>query len=327
MSALFRKRSEAFTLIELLVVIAIIAILIALLLPAVQQAREAARRTQCKNNMKQLGLALHNYESTFSTFPAVIVATPQTHWVPYIFPYIEQKVPYDFNVNFNHANNGTLINPQTGRTNNSTIISVLICPSAPNAGDRLSLAPASPQAAPTDYGAFINISSGVSPNPYLEAPTGSPYYGMNLATNPYFTDPQYPGIMGLNVFRKIRDVTDGMSNTILLVEVAGRPQWWQKGKLIDPAPASAAVTPAFNGWWANVRGSISAAGFDPNNPSAPVGACAVNCTNANEPYSFHTGGTQLLMGDGAVRFVNQSIPYFLMTALRTRSFGEVVGEY
>lgn len=324
MFASVNQRRRAFTLIELLVVISIIAVLIALLLPAVQQAREAARRTQCKNNLKQLGLAVHNYESTFSTVPPVILAAPQTAWAPFLFPYIEQKIPYDFNVAWNHANNATIVNPQTGRTNNQAVIKVLVCPSAPGTSDRLSLAPASPQAAPTDYCPFINLSVTAFPNPNLTAVTGSPYFGMNLSGNSYFDDPQYPGIMGLNVFRKMRDVTDGLSNTILMVECAGRPQVWEKGKLINPAPTGPGVSAAFNGYWANVRCSINSYGFDPNNPASPVGPCAVNCSNASEAYSFHTGGAQILMGDGSVRFISANIPYFLLTAMRTRSFGEVI---
>ncbi len=316
------RRCKAFTLIELLVVIAIIAILIALLLPAVQQAREAARRTQCKNHLKQLGLALHNYESTYTTFPALIFATPQTSFVPYTFPFLEQNAPYDTNVAWNHPNNATTINPLIGKTNNSQLINVYICPSSPSAVSRFSTAPASPGAAPADYCGMINIPTGAAANaPGLVAVPGSPYFGRDL-NNSYWE--LYPGIMGLNVCRKVRDVTDGMSNTILLVEAAGRPQWWEMGKLKDPAPASAAVTPAFRGWWANPAYGINSYGFDPYSAATIGGQCAINCSNATEVYSFHTGGAHVLMGDGSVRFLNANMPYFLLTAMRTRGFGEVV---
>jgi len=126
-----REKRRAFTLIELLVVIAIIAILIALLLPAVQQAREAARRTQCKNNMKQIGLALHNYESTSTCFPLGSNASWDRipNWRLQIFPYLEQANLYsrmDFNLSFS----GLVTNANTTALSNNKI-ATYICPSSP----------------------------------------------------------------------------------------------------------------------------------------------------------------------------------------------------
>jgi prepilin-type N-terminal cleavage/methylation domain-containing protein len=146
MSSFARPRRAGFTLIELLVVIAIIAVLIALLLPAVQQAREAARRTQCKNNLKQLGIALHNYLSTHSVFPPSgcisMATTSQQPWSAqaFVLPYLEGNNIYaniDFSLGYHHPVN-TSAYPPFGPA--ATRVPVLICPSDPNDRPRMSAA-------------------------------------------------------------------------------------------------------------------------------------------------------------------------------------------
>lgn len=309
------ERKFGFTLVELLVVIAIIGVLVGLLLPAVQAAREAARRMQCSNNFKQVGLAVLNYESTYSRLPCATRATTnptsQHGWVPAIFPYMELgNIPYNFNLSWNDASNSTALTVN-GKAVNQLVIPALICPSAPAAESRLG----ANNAAPSDLTIFINPIA--QPNPFLTGPSASPYFPNNLPA----ADSTYHGALGLNVFRRLGEITDGTSNTIVTVECAGRNQLYVMGKIVTPTPAG---TPAATGAWANPRVGIVASGYDPANPAAPIGPCAINCTNASNVYSFHTGVAHVGMLDGSVRGLAATTPLYLLTALRTRNGGEVV---
>jgi prepilin-type N-terminal cleavage/methylation domain-containing protein len=197
----------AFTLIELLVVIAIIAILIGLLLPAVQKVRAAAARTSCANNLKQIGLALHNYHATYDGFPPAksIPTTGVNHcWATLILPYVEQENlyrQYNFAANWSaKANDSGVIQTQ---------IKTFICPAAPSAPPRT----AANSRGVLDYPA---ISELVRPNPY--ALNGVPP-----------ADPTYIGVLGNNVKRRVTDITDGSSNTLVVAEDAGRNQVWEMG--------------------------------------------------------------------------------------------------
>ncbi len=257
-----RKRLRAFTLIELLVVIAIIAILIALLLPAVQQAREAARRSQCRNNMKQLGLALHNYHDNFGRFPRACYwqfcaggttngicnnPQPRNHtFLSMLLPYIDQAPMY------NTLQPGTLRMDQhlaaggNGATALTTPLTVFRCPSdtAPpmnnfNAGMG---ANATQQ---TDFGTYArqgwNGTAMVpiaTSNYVINADTGdsnTPAVGVNnSAVNPY--GPPL-GVAWANSRVGFHEVTDGLSNTIMLAEAGARPQNW-RGKTRAPTPSA-----------------------------------------------------------------------------------------
>ena len=205
--------SRGFTLIELLVVIAIIAILIALLLPAVQQAREAARRTQCKNNMKQLGLACFNYESTFNRFPTAGEGTNRsnpgsvtgtTHQQmgyslqTYILPFIDQTPAYNtINFSYHYSSGGVLAG--------QTTIPAFICPSNPLGGQKDNMGFAGNDYMPVAY-EDIDPTTGTRSKPALPALNGEAY-----------SDSAY-GLFG----NKIAQITDGTSNTVAVFEDAGR---------------------------------------------------------------------------------------------------------
>jgi prepilin-type N-terminal cleavage/methylation domain-containing protein/prepilin-type processing-associated H-X9-DG protein len=291
-----RRPYVGFTLIELLVVIAIIAVLIALLLPAVQKVREAAMRTQCTNHLKQLGLALHNYHDARGGFPRTPYAPPGTtgvqhSWVPQIFPYIEETALaalYRFDVNWSDPANAQAI-AATPR--------VLYCPSA--GPPRLN-----GQRAVTDY---VVVTGFQNPNPFL---------------NPF--PPSDSSVLTGNVNRRLTDIPDGTSTTMLVTEDAGRPRGFTMGVSYGNCPNGGA--------WANTGGPrITAFGWLPGsppqgtcNPDCPPGPCAINCDNYNEIYSFHPGGVNVTFCDGSVRFLKQSINIQLVSQLFSRHGGEVL---
>jgi len=307
-----RKRI-GFTLIELLVVIAIIAILIALLLPAVQQAREAARRSQCKNNLKQLGLAIHNYESTFKGTPAAIyldVNVSATSWTfqVMLLPYLEQATIYN-QLNTSRPPRQAAQTP-AGLALMQTPLPALICPSDPEPGVNRNRP-------------FILLATPAVTTPVL------------LAKNNYMCnegDTDHTGIcISPNDTIKFRDVTDGLSNTFFMGE---------RRSLKGPKIAT-----TLDGPWAGVWAASEISAGNLGNVWAVAGKTEFKMqtgeasgTVAATPIiafsSEHTGGAHFLLGDGAVRFVSENIDGHhdstkkgTYNYLGNRSDGKVVGEF
>ncbi|MDB5347222.1 MAG: hypothetical protein JWP89_5599 [Schlesneria sp.] len=315
-----RLRKHGFTLIELLVVIAIIAVLVALLLPAVQQAREAARRTQCKNNMRQLGLAAHNYHDTYNIVPPGCVAyisppaygTYAAHGTGvFILPFIEQGnlySRYDFNKGFDHNDNQFVVNTQ---------IPAYQCPSTPGGGRTM----ASNNAFASSFGGLPaqNGSNTVATSDY----NGMRWvYDVNATKNTGLMSHIWVLPYSISETSRFADCTDGLSNTILYHEMAGRPTAYRNGK---PAGTSTWVQALWSAPWSFSTGiDIYTSSPDGTTQGGP---CIINCTNEWQPYSFHTGGVQITLADGSGRFLSQNISGKVFWALCGRADGQVVGEF
>ncbi len=344
------RAPAAFTLVELLVVIAIIGILIALLLPAVQAAREAARRAQCSNNMKQIGLGLHNYHDVNRTFPFAFMVDDTTLnvqvWGTRILPYIEQGPLYDQYHNtmpaFNEATG--LGFPAAEVADNMAVIRTeidgFICPSTPGS-DRIyngglpsgSLGSGVPPAdltwtaAPSDYIASL----GVDPNGAFAA---AAYSGGRAALS------KPAGCMvaagdGLGIglpmgSSAIATIRDGTSNTILVGERTGGGNiYLADGRLAPAASPWTELAAANGGGWGDVlngyhyiMGSLDDGTPPPLSPTG--GPCVINCSNARNAgyYSFHPGGAQFLLGDGSVRFVSETVDKYVFASMITRENNE-----
>ncbi|QJW98140.1 DUF1559 domain-containing protein [Frigoriglobus tundricola] len=320
------RSRRGFTLIELLVVIAIIAILIGLLLPAVQKVREAAARMKCANNMKQIGLAIHNYESTFQKIvPSRDYPTFKGGWLVSLLPYIEQNNLYQSMMAVPgangapdpvYANGGMDVPPYS-----NTIVPTYVCPSDPRTGNAFIANPnnltgpystdSSTAHALTDYVAVYgftwvqNLANGELP----ASQQGMMYVPKNPSGPPH---------------KKFGDVTDGLSNTVAVGEKPPISDlswgWWTAGRR-DVV------------WGTESQADAAIATTDQNNAPcndpaphyfrAPVAGGVSNPCNANHFYSLHTGGANWTLGDGSVRFVSYSASSIIVS-MSSISGGEVI---
>jgi len=339
----------AFTLVELLVVIAIIVILVALLLPAVQAAREAARRAQCGNHLKQFGLALYNYQGTHGAFPIgtlhdeveqITSARPEWPTVHhYLLPFLEQAVFYDALTRqaFGFTNgppwagswhpkvpvdDGSHFAPEV----QNLPVAVFLCPSDGEGGPvkNQSWNKASPKYAVSHY---LEIFSGIKDQHWRLGPSHPSY-------NPALNPEEFVATFGLNRGARIRDLSDGTSNTMVMAEyLTGTPDdtreyiWLSRAgfqllyvtqtpnssnpEILHPLCCSQSL-PAMN-LPCILDGSSDSTGNEPDSFASPR--------------SRHSGGVQGLMGDGAVRFFRDSIQLATWRNLRFISDGNVVGEF
>ena len=342
-----KQKRRGFTLIELLVVIAIIAVLIALLLPAVQQAREAARRTQCKNNLKQLGLALMNYESTHKVFPPARIDLSglsyvpggfyQASWTTMCLPYLDQAPlyqTYNFNLTWSDPSN-------LGAT--TANLAAFVCPSAttsritPPATAKDGVGNPYPVGTPygsCDYGSM----NAVRPAYFLS--NGLPVPSMTVATNTASpasaSKYEWDGGLKKGAATPIAAITDGTSNTMMVVEDAGRPQ--------ITILSTTTVATTKDGWgWADIQAGYSLDGATADglivgkaSCTVPAGPCAlttvaapygINMLNDSEMYAFHVGGAHVLMCDGSVRFLSSNISASTLSALATRNASDIAGDF
>jgi len=282
----------------------------------VQKVRDAAARMQCQNNLKQIGLALHGFHDSNEVFPAsgwtqVGIGNPNgkyVGWRPLTLPYIEQEnlqKLYDFTKNWWEGTNPTAA---------GVPVKVYQCPSVPGRRDVTSAIAKSPRPAmtfpvplaPTDYEAIM----GVQP-----ASIDTTLYNANNRFSAMFRNSRV----------RITEVGDGTSMTIMVVECGGRPLVYRQ------RTANRALSNDQGIGWADSEGPFSFDGASADGSQegcTPANGCtsAMNKKNDNEPYSFHSGGSNCLFVDGHVRFVRESIPLMTFAAMCTRDAGEIVND-
>ncbi len=318
-----RRVRDGFTLVELLVVIIIIGILAGLLLPAVQSARESARAANCSSNLRQIGIGLLGYESAHRVFPPsrinVTSPTLQVGWQSMVLPYFEQTATYAIynrRANWWHPTNLEAV---------TTDIPVFRCPSAPT--DR-----ATP---PLNFYTVRGITGGQHVFGYCD------YGAVNAVRNSAYVAARLPSINkreNMGAMGRGPDgvpaatIIDGLSNTIFIAEIAGRPGFYVNGAVGFNPKGGIVNNTNFvaDGWgWADIDNGFSVDGGNivgqTNNTSGsgaitlvPNGICFINCLNDSEMYAFHASGATVLLGDGSVHMMNKNVDGQALIVMLTR---------
>ncbi len=341
----FRNRRIGFTLIELLVVVAIISLLIGLLMPAVQKAREAAAHAKCQNNLKQIALAYLHYESSTGQLPPAYYSgsvknLPAVGWGYFILPFIEQQNLYaQFNPAYAEWDTTHPIRGLTNAQVSATPIPIFNCPSAPTPvgaygpGQPLGVLkyPAIKKTAyvgidvygyPSDYTPFAGpaTAEGNGHAPWAVWP--------NEVAFLWESDPLKPpiGPLRADAKTKLLSITDGMSNTMLIVEAAGRPDFYGANGTFHNGMITGEWN-GFGGWNDPGSGASTQWGWCACPLDLPPGPVVVNGSNDLNIFSFHPLGANVAFCDGSVHFILASVPNYVVGSLLTARGGETTTDF
>ncbi len=330
-----------FTLVELLVVIAIIAVLIGLLLPAVQKVREAAARSKCQNNLKQLVLACHLYENANNGLPLLYSSSSQLGWITQVLPYIEQSNlnnQYNYGQPWFDASNAAAVSER---------MAVLECPTNPVPRVFTATDPsfagqsANPMTtftvAATDYFALSSASSATT----LKAPSTIPagyFYAYPSADPSTDLSGAFGAQASTPASRHLIEITDGLSNTAMITEMSGRPYLYlanrQRVAVADfPSYVSSSSedvsddVPLFYGWGSWAQNNNFGVGTWSADGSMQGGPCAINCSNYRGVYSFHDVGVIAAFADGSIRVLHTGMSPAVFFALVTARGGETIPDF
>lgn len=326
------SKRNGFTLIELLVVIAIIALLMAMLLPAIQRVREAANKMLCGSNMRQIGIAAHNYHNDYNGLPPSRVSknnslapyipanTGRGNMLMYVLPYLEGD-----NTHKGFRQNRDWCDPVNTSSGLLKLpLKMYMCPSSPD-GPRQQVEtgvkyltgflPPYPDATnpnpvegfATDYAPLVQVRS-----------SAQSAVGLGLAL-PYTTaNPPGFGAMRQNTVTNLTHINDGATHTTLVGEMAGRPAWWVRGRFMPGTTVKDCI-------WAAADNNINVTGTDVSGEKNG-GNIVINGRNDGDVYSFHTHGANILFADGSVRFIGENMSAQMLVYLVTRRGGEITLE-
>jgi prepilin-type N-terminal cleavage/methylation domain-containing protein len=315
-------RRRGFSLVELLVVVAIIGTLIGILLPAVQSAREAGRRMSCQNNLRQIGIGFHNYESAHQFFPTMVSAGSVKHnWVAQILPYMEQNplaAIYDYTASFSDAVNQTAV---------QFALPFMSCSSTPGGPleDPYFMNSTSWGSMAADYGGASMVSSSMFSGGHISYSKPGDTKGF-LGASSIITNVGNKGL-------RHKDIVDGTTNTVAAAEMAGRPQIWYFGLRIPDSGTAATMSSTAsyvrNCGWPTINAQ-TVKGFKLDLSKSlpkdqyPTGPQMINGSNNGGIYSFHPSVASLLLVDGSVRVMNDSASADVVAAALTIAGGEMV---
>lgn len=302
--------TRGFTLVELLVVIAIIGVLLAILLPAVQYAREAVRRIQCANNLKQIGIGVQTHHDALRVVPPAgvdgvvltnvhnrfnIPAGMEHGWFVFLLPYMEQQPLFD---KYQLARDWRSAENQVVR---ETQLPLLSCPSTPNQGrlDKTFTGGRTIFAAISDYAPDTSISTRLKSPDLIDV----------------LSDKSPLGMIRVNSLLNFSECSDGLSNTLIIAEDSGRPTRYRtKGKSVAGSCSGAG--------WTDRAAEFVTDGYTLDGTTNP-GPYAINVTNDNEIYSFHPGGASVLFADGSVHFLPDTTDIRIVARLITVAANEI----
>jgi prepilin-type processing-associated H-X9-DG protein len=317
---------SGFSRVELVVTLGVVALGVGILLPAVQAARAKSAQEVCTNNLRKIGIACMEFEETNGGLPprrsSLNNGQPYGGWGAYILPYLgEDSVAkkYDLKRDFYDPANKEAV---------ETKLAVFVCPSSPTGRTIGIQSQATVKSTNPDKDTVFTVHA--APCDYISSNgmnAGNTGYGINangVVANDVVGGNQRQAMTD-GIFLPLTKITDGTSCTLLLIEQAGRPQLWRNGKRID-SNAAGNMNPTARGAWAGY-GSIafSIANSEGERPAkGDATDCVVNCTNQNSVYGFHTGGANILMSDGAVRFIGTKLDPLTFVYLTIRDDGHLI---